>query len=66
MLSHAGAAPNAVNVTDEDGDTPLFTVEDVEVAKVLVELGADAKLKNQAGETVSRPCDAGEEEEREN
>ncbi|KAK6515491.1 hypothetical protein TWF506_007825 [Arthrobotrys conoides] len=43
-----------VNLRDEDGDTPLFTSESVEVAKVLVEeLGADWSLKNDIGMTAA-------------
>lgn len=43
-----------VDVQDDDGDTPLFLVEDVETAKVLVEeFGADAHRKNKEGLSVS-------------
>lgn len=42
-----------VNVKDEDGETPLFVVETVEAAQVLIEeLGADATVKNGEGETA--------------
>ncbi|ODV87105.1 hypothetical protein CANARDRAFT_194304 [[Candida] arabinofermentans NRRL YB-2248] len=38
-----------VNIQDNDGDTPLHHVEDVETAKLLVELGADINIKNKGG-----------------
>ncbi|KAK7206048.1 ankyrin repeat-containing domain protein [Myxozyma melibiosi] len=42
-----------VNILDEDGETPLFVVEKVETAKVLIEeLGADWKVKNDEGVTA--------------
>lgn len=41
-----------INVTDEDGDSALHTVEELEVAKQLVEeFKADYKLKNTEGQT---------------
>lgn len=41
-----------VNITDEEGDTPLHVVETVECAKLLIELGADPKTANKAGYLV--------------
>lgn len=41
-----------VNVTDEDGDTPLFTVENIETAQFLVDNGADPAWRNHEGLTV--------------
>lgn len=42
-----------VNVRDEDEETPLFVVETVEAAQVLVEeLGADIKATNGDGQTA--------------
>ncbi|KAF8340646.1 ankyrin repeat-containing domain protein [Cantharellus anzutake] len=38
-----------VNVTDEDGDTPLYTVESVEAAKYLVDHGALSDRRNNDG-----------------
>jgi hypothetical protein len=39
-----------VNIKDEDAETPLFVVETVEAAQVLIEeLGADPTLKSQDG-----------------
>ncbi|MCJ1424552.1 hypothetical protein MMC29_002440 [Sticta canariensis] len=42
-----------VNIKDEDGETPLFVVETVDAAQVLVdELGADLMIKNHDGMTA--------------
>jgi len=42
------------NITDHDGDTPLFVVETVEAACCLVEeLNADPKHRNSAGLTAA-------------
>jgi ankyrin repeat protein len=42
-----------VNILDEDGETPLFATENVDVAKCLVEeLGADTTLRNEEGKTA--------------
>ncbi|KAJ3174782.1 hypothetical protein HDU87_006898 [Geranomyces variabilis] len=50
-----------VNITDEDGDTPLHVCETVEAARRLKELGADTNLKNDDGK---RAIDSAYEEER--
>jgi hypothetical protein len=42
-----------VNVTDNDGDTPIFTVENVETARWLVEHGASITHTNNEGVDVS-------------
>ncbi|KAG8916798.1 hypothetical protein FRC00_014385 [Tulasnella sp. 408] len=39
-----------VNITDEDGETPLFVVETVEAARYLLEHGADMNHRNNEGE----------------
>ena len=55
LLKHERASPNDVNITDADGDTPLFVVEDVETARILIEeFEADAKHKNQEGLTAAQ------------
>jgi uncharacterized protein len=42
------------NITDEDGDTPLFYAESLEVARCLVdELGADYGKQNEEGHTAA-------------
>ena len=41
-----------VNVTDEDGETPLYTVENIETAQFLVNHGADPAWRNLEGLTV--------------
>lgn len=42
-----------VNIKDEDGETPLFVVETVEAAQLLLEeLGADHKATNDDGQTA--------------
>ncbi|KAJ7650327.1 ankyrin repeat-containing domain protein [Roridomyces roridus] len=38
-----------VNVQDEDGDTPIYTVENVETARFLVEHGATLERQNSEG-----------------
>ena len=40
-----------IDVEDFDGDTPLFVVETPEVAKFLIEKGADASHRNHEGTT---------------
>lgn len=50
-----------VNMLDEDGETPLFATEHVDVARCLVEeLGADASIRNAEGKTAEEKI--GEEE----
>ena len=41
-----------MNVTDEDGDTPLYVVENVDTARFLVEHGAVVARQNHEGQTV--------------
>lgn len=41
-----------VNITDEDGDTPLYTVETIETARWLIEHGARYDHVNGEGLTV--------------
>jgi hypothetical protein len=41
-----------VNITDSDGDTPLYTVENVETARFLVEQGAVVDRRNGEGISV--------------
>lgn len=42
-----------INIKDEDAETPLFVVETVEAAQLLIdELGADPKIKSEEGMTA--------------
>ena len=41
-----------VNIIDEDGDTPLYVVENVETARYLVEHGAVVNHRDNEGVTV--------------
>lgn len=43
-----------VNVVDEDGETPLYTVENIETAQFLVNNGADPAWRNHEGLAVCR------------
>ena len=56
VLRHLVQKYNAdVNILDEDGETPLFAAEKVEVAKCLVEeLGADTTIQNGEGQTAEQ------------
>jgi uncharacterized protein len=42
-----------VNITDGDGDTPLYTVENVETARFLVDHGALVARQNIEGISVN-------------
>jgi hypothetical protein len=42
-----------VNITDDDDDTPLYTVENVETAKWLIDHGAVVDRRNSEGISVS-------------
>lgn len=41
-----------INIRDGDDETPLFVVESAEMARVVIELGGDATLRNAEGVTV--------------
>jgi len=51
ILTYLISKGGNVNVTDEDGDTPLFTVENIETARFLVDNGADPVWRNHDGLT---------------
>lgn len=42
-----------INITDSDGESPLFVVESAEMARQLVQLGASPELKNNLNQSVS-------------
>lgn len=42
-----------VNITDDDGDTPLYTVENIETARFLVDHGALVARQNIEGISVN-------------
>ncbi|KAG9314879.1 hypothetical protein JVU11DRAFT_3981 [Chiua virens] len=46
ILCHLGGD---VNITDEDGDTPLYTVENIDTARWLVDHGAAIDRRNSEG-----------------
>ena len=41
-----------VNISDGDGDTPLHVVENVDIARLLIDKGADPTLVNDSGMMV--------------
>jgi hypothetical protein len=41
------------NITDEDGETALFSVEEIPMAQLLLELGTDPTLRNHEGQTAA-------------
>jgi uncharacterized protein len=51
-LSSNTIAGGDVNITDEDGDTPLYTVENIETATWLVDHGAIVSRVNAEGVSV--------------
>lgn len=64
LLTHASAPANAVETTDDDGDTPLFVCEDVSVARMLVEeYNANAKHENKQGNTPAMAAEENEQAE---
>lgn len=44
-----------INLTDSDRETPLYVVENVAMAKLVVELGGDPRWTNEEGLTVRPP-----------
>ncbi|KAK8869828.1 hypothetical protein IAR55_000396 [Kwoniella newhampshirensis] len=53
LLTYLLSANGNPNIPDDDGDTPLFVVESLEVAQFLVENGAEAGWKNEEGLTAA-------------
>lgn len=52
LLDYLISKGGDINHADSDGETPLFTVESVEVAKWMIERGAKYDVKNAEGESV--------------
>jgi len=46
------------NIVDEDNETPLFAAETQEIARLLLELGADARWQNEEGLTAEEKIEA--------
>ncbi|KAG0146472.1 hypothetical protein CROQUDRAFT_671100 [Cronartium quercuum f. sp. fusiforme G11] len=53
ILRYLHSKGGDLNITDEDGDTPLFSVEDLETAKLVIELGGEASHQNAIGHTAA-------------
>ncbi|WWD15899.1 hypothetical protein CI109_100323 [Kwoniella shandongensis] len=53
LLTYLLSVGGNPNIPDDDGDTPLFVVESLEVAQFLVQSGADAGWKNEEGMMAS-------------
>lgn len=51
ILTYLISKGGNVNVSDGDGDTPLYTVENIETARFLVDNGADLMWQNNEGLT---------------
>ncbi|KAF8841762.1 hypothetical protein BDN67DRAFT_948915 [Paxillus ammoniavirescens] len=49
VLAYLVSQGGDVNITDEDGDTPIYTVEDVETARWLISHGAVVDRRNNEG-----------------
>ena len=49
LLLKSGASPN---LADEEGTTPLMVVTDIEIARALLERGAQRGARNRAGQTA--------------
>lgn len=50
------------NIKDEDGETALFNVEEIRMAKELIELGTDPSLANDDGQTAAEKLDDEDEQ----
>ena len=55
LLEYLISIGGDINISDDDGETPIFTVESLEMARWMVDHGADVQITNQEGLTVCRP-----------
>lgn len=53
VLDFLISAGGNVNITDSDGETPLYTVESIDMARYLIDKGAAIDIHNIDGESVS-------------
>jgi hypothetical protein len=54
LLEYLISKGGDINLRDDDGDTPLYVVESLEMARWMIERGADWGLVNEEGLSVSR------------
>jgi uncharacterized protein len=57
VLEYLVSKGGDVNVTDEDGDTPLYTVETTDIARWLIDHGAKTDIRNAEGLTPAEHLD---------
>ena len=55
VLDYLVSRGGDVNITDNDNDTPIYTVETIEVAQWLIERGAVINRQNNEGLSVQSP-----------
>lgn len=53
LLEYLISKGGDINLRDDDGDTPLYVVESVEMARWMIERGADWGVVNEEGLSVS-------------
>lgn len=64
LLEYLISKGGDINIVDEDGDTPLHSVEDSAIAKLLVETyNADWRIKNAEGMTALQKMEDEDEDE---
>ncbi|GAA5898637.1 ankyrin repeat domain-containing protein [Sporobolomyces salmoneus] len=54
ILSYLVEKGGDINITDDDGETPLFVVETVGMARMVVELGGNPSHRNEEGMTAAQ------------
>lgn len=53
VLDHLISVGGDINLKDEDGETPLFTVESKEAAEEMIRRGAEVQARNNEGQTAA-------------